>query len=244
MCCGAFFRTPQAFTALKAWVVEDLLDCATPEKPARIWIPACGTGEEAYSIAMLLIEHFQTYGRQLNLRVFATDAETNSIEVARAGVYAESDMIGVSAQRLQRFFQHYGSNRLQVTAALRDCVVFATHDLENDPPLSRLDFVHCLDALGQLAAGNRTNLYSLLHFALNEGGHLLLDPGETIAPSEDLFQPVDAEGYVYRRLGAAHQPAPAVQYCAPAGRCTAHGGGIPIGTRRPGDVAGEAPVAE
>jgi PAS domain S-box-containing protein len=208
MCCGAFFRAPQAITALKAWVVEDLLDCATPENPARIWIPACGTGEEAYSIAMLLIEHFQTYGRQPNLRVFATDTETNSIEVARAGVYAESDMIGVSAQRLQRFFQHYGSNRLQVSAALRDCVVFATHDLENDPPLSRLDFVHCLNALAQLAAGNRTNLYSLLHFALNEGGHLLLDPGEPVAPSADLFQPIDAEGYVYRRLGAAHQPAP------------------------------------
>ena len=167
MCCGAFFRTPGAFTALKAWVVEDLLDCATPDNPARIWIPACGTGEEAYSVAMLLIEHFQAYGRQANLRVFATDTETNSIEVARAGVYAESDVIGVSAPRLQRFFQHYGSNRLQVSAGLRDCVVFAHHDLQNDPPLSRLDFVNCQNALGQLAAGNRTNLYSLLHFALS-----------------------------------------------------------------------------
>src|ERR1700730_17430178 len=119
MCCGAFFRTAEAFTALKAWVVEELLDCATADNPARIWIPACGTGEEAYSIAMLLIEHFQAYGRQPNLRVFATDSETNSIELARAGVYAESDMAGVSARRLQGFFHQYGSNRLQVSAALR-----------------------------------------------------------------------------------------------------------------------------
>jgi PAS domain S-box-containing protein len=208
MCCGAFFRTPEAFTALKAWVVEDLLDRATPDNPARLWIPACGTGEEAYSTAMLLMEHFLAYGRQPNLRVFATDIETNSIEVARAGVYAESDMIGVSAQRLQRFFQRYGSNRLQVSAALRDCVVFATHDLENDPPLSRLDFVNCRNTLLQLGAENRTKLYSLLHFALNEDGYLLLDPGGAIAPSADLFQPVSAEGYVYRRLGAARQPVP------------------------------------
>jgi len=92
---------------------------------------------------MLLIEHFQAYGREPNLRVFATDTEINSIEVARAGVYAESDMVGVSAQRVQRFFHRYGSSRLQVSAALRDCVVFATHDLEIDPPLSRLDFVDC-----------------------------------------------------------------------------------------------------
>jgi len=114
----------------------------------------------------------------------------------------------VSAQRLQRFFQRYGTNRLQVSAALRDCVVFATHDLQNDPPLSRLDFVDCQNAHLQLAAENRTKLYSLLHFALNEGGYLLLDPGETLAPSADLFQPVGAEGYVYRRLGEAHRPVP------------------------------------
>ena len=208
MCCGAFFRAPEAIAALQAWVVEDLLDCATADNCARIWIPACGTGEEAYSIAMLLIEHFQGYGREPNLRVFATDAETNAIEVARAGVYAESDMVGVSAQRMQRFFQRYGSNRLQVDAALRNCVVFATHDLENDPPLSRLDFVNCREALARLGAESRTKLYSLLHFALNEGGYLLLDPNETIAPSTDLFQPIGPEGYIYRRLGAAHQSVP------------------------------------
>src|SRR5438105_9943967 len=128
MCCGAFFRTPEAFAALKAWVVEDLLDRATSAEPARIWVPACGTGAEAYSVAMLLLEHFEAYGRQPDLRVIATDTETNSIEVARAGVYAESDLTGVSAQRLQRFFQRCGSNRLQVSVALRECVVFATRD--------------------------------------------------------------------------------------------------------------------
>src|SRR5437899_1849779 len=106
---------------------------------------------------------------------------------ARAGLSAEAHLVGVSAAPLQRFFQRYGNSRLQVSAALRDCVVFATHDLESDPPLSRLDFVSCQNALVRLAAGSRTKLYSVLHFALSEGGYLLLDPRETIVPSADLF---------------------------------------------------------
>ena len=208
MCCSAFFRPPEAFNALKAWVVEDLLDRARPEHPARLWIPACATGEEAYSIAVLLIEHFQTYGRRPNVRIFATDADANSIKVARAGVYAEADMLGVSEARLQRFFQRHGTQRWRVTAAVRECVVFARHDLQSDPPLSRLDFISGQSLIAQLAPEHRTRLYSLLHFALEEGGHLLLGPGESLAPSATLFQPVGAEGYVYKRLGQARQPVP------------------------------------
>jgi two-component system sensor kinase FixL len=208
MSCSAFFRPPEAFAALKAWVVEDLLDRATTDRPVRIWVPGCGTGEEAYSIAMLLIEHFQTYGRQPNVRIFATDSEPAAIQVARAGVYAESELVGVSAVRLQRFFQHHGSNRLRVSATLRDSIVFALHDLERDPPLALLDFVSCQNALAQLPSEHRTRLYSLLHFALNEGGHLLLAPAESWLPSADLFQAVGAEGYVYKRLGEARKPVP------------------------------------
>src|SRR5262245_27652526 len=208
MCCSAFFRPPEAFAALKAWVVEDLLDRTTAERPARIWIPACGTGEEAYSIAMLLIEHFQTYGRQPNVRIFATDSDPGAIKAARAGVYAEADLIGVSPGRMQRFFQCHGVNRFRVSPALRECVVFAAHDLEHDPPLSQLDFVSCQSALSSLAPDNRTKMYSLLHFALSAGGHLLVGPAEAFAPSADLFQPVGAEGYVYKRVGEAHQPVP------------------------------------
>src|SRR3977135_4014415 len=108
MCCSAFFRPPEAFTAFAARVVPDLLERALPERPARVWIPACATGEEAYSIAMLLIEHFEPCGRQPNVRIFATDTEANCITVARAGVYAEPDLMGLSTVRLQRFFQRHG----------------------------------------------------------------------------------------------------------------------------------------
>src|SRR5262249_19725184 len=171
-------------------------------------IPACATGEEAYSVAMLLIEHFVTYGREPHVRIFATDADPNCIQAARTGVYAEADLIGVSQPRLQRFFQRHGTNRYKVNAALRDSIVFAAHDLDHDPPLAALDFVSCNNAVLQVSCENRTKFYSLLHFALNEGGFVLLGPAETWAPSADLFRPVGAEGYVYKRVGEAHRPVP------------------------------------
>ena len=204
-CCSAFFHPAAAFSALQAWIVEDLLDRATAEAPLRVWIPGCGTGEQAYSIAIVLTEHFHTCGRRLNVRIFATDTDANSIKVARAGVYAESDLGNVSAARLQHFFQRDGANRYHVNAALRDCVVFARHDLDDDPPLSWLDFVSCHNAFIQLGAESCTKLYTQLHSALNGGGSLLLTPNETFAPPACLFQPVDAQGYLFRRLGAARQ---------------------------------------
>ena len=140
LCCSAFLRPTEAFAALKAWVIEDLLDRAMGARPVRIWIPACGTGEEAYSLAIVLLEHFATYGRELNVRIFATDREANSIEVARAGVYAESDLSQLTAERLQQFFQRLGPGRYRVSAQLRECIVFARHDLERDPPLSLAGF--------------------------------------------------------------------------------------------------------
>ena len=208
LCCGAFFRPPEAFAALKAWVIEDLLDRATPQRPARIWIAACATGEEAYSIAMLLIEHFDAYGRAPSVRIFATDADPNAIQVARAGVYAESELTGLSAPRLQRFFHPHSTNQLRVNSALRDSIVFATHDLDRDPPLSSLDCVSCRSAPSRIEPENRKRLDSMLYFALNGGGHLLLEPAETFVPSSELFTPVDAEGYIYKRVGELHVPMP------------------------------------
>src|SRR5689334_25324374 len=114
--------------------MEDLLDRALSERPVRLWIPACGAGEQAYSVAMLLIEHFHSYGRQPNIRIFATDTEANSIRVARAGVYSETDLQGLSAARLQHFFLRHGTNRYRVSPVLRDCVVFASHDFDYYPP--------------------------------------------------------------------------------------------------------------
>lgn len=207
LCCSAFLRPTEAFAALKAWVIEDLLDRAPAARPLRIWIPACGTGEEAYSLAIVLLEHFATYGRELDVRIFATDREANSIAVARAGVYRETDLSQLTAVRMQQFFQRLGAGRYRVSARLRNCVVFARHDLERDPPFARLDFVSFRNASAQIEPQQRARVYALLHFALNEGGRILLDPGECPAPPAALFQPVGAAGYVYKRSGASHPAA-------------------------------------
>lgn len=204
---GAFFRPSEAFNALKAWVVEELLDRAAPQSPARIWIPSCGTGEEAYSIAMLLLEHFQSYGRPANVQIFATDSDANSVRIARAGVFQENALAGVSLPRIQRFFQRSGPNQLRVNAALRDCVVFAAHDLAQDLPFLRLDLVSCQDT-ARSSPENAARMYSLLHFALNDGGFLLLQPDPQRLPPPNLFEPVGAEGFIYRRVGEGRHRVP------------------------------------
>ncbi len=216
LCCSAFQRPTEAFAALKAWVIEDLLDRAMAAQPLRIWIPACGTGAEAYCLAIVLLEHFSTYGRDLNVRIFATDREANSIEVARAGVYAESDLSQLTAARLQRFFQRHEPGRYRAGAPLRDCIVFAKHDLEHDSPLERLDFVTFRNAGSDIAPQRRARVYALLHSALNEGGLMLLDPGEGPAPPAGLFRPVAAEGYVYKRVADSPAAVPHTLFDAAA----------------------------
>jgi PAS domain S-box-containing protein len=209
LCCSAFLRPSEAFAALKAWVIEDLLDRAMAARPVRIWIPACGTGEEAYCLAIVLLEHFASYGRELNVRIFATDRDANSIAAAQAGVYAESDLSQLTAVRLQRFFQRQGPDRYRVSAPVRDCIEFAKHDLEHDPPLEHLDFVTFRNIGSDIEPQRRARVYALLHSALNEGGLMLLDPGEgPPVPPASLFQPVAAQGYVYRRVADSSAAAP------------------------------------
>lgn len=200
-CGSGFLRPYEAFAALKTWVVEELLERSAANNAVRIWIPSCGTGEEAYSIAIVLLEHYLAYGRQPNLQIFATDADQDAIRTARAGVYSESDLIGVSLARVQRFFQAQGTNRMRVCAGLRDHVVFAVHDLEQDLPFSKLDLISCYNVpeLGRPPDAS-AQLYGKLHFALNDGGFLLVHPEDSEPPSTNLFRRADPEGFVYVRL--------------------------------------------
>jgi PAS domain S-box-containing protein len=201
----AFFEPLTAFAALKACVIGALVQRATPAAPTRVWVPGCGTGPDAYGIAMLLIERCVAGGVQPNFRVFATDADENSINIARAGDYLEEALANVSAERRYKFFQWRGIDGFQVSAALRDCVVFATHDLTTDPPLSRLDLVCCRDVLPEMAPELQARVIELLHFALNDGGHLLLGPGDSISATDGLFELLSLEGNLYRRLGAGRR---------------------------------------
>jgi two-component system CheB/CheR fusion protein len=198
---GVFFEPLTASATLKACVIGGLVQRARIEAPARVWVAGCATGEDAYSIAMLLIERCAAGGVQPNFRVFATDADEASINIARAGDYIEPALAHVSAERRRKFFHWLGTDRFQVSAALRNCVVFASHDLTVDPPLSRLDLICCRGALRAMAPQLQARVLELLHFALNEGGHLLLGAADSINPADELFEPLSVEGKLYRRLG-------------------------------------------
>jgi two-component system CheB/CheR fusion protein len=201
----AFFRQPEAFEALGIQVFPQLLARVTADDPVRLWVPACATGEEAYSIAMLLIEHLEASGQVPKIQVFATDIDGDSMKTARAGVYGGAAIATLSAQRLQRFFRPQPNNHYQVSAALRECIVFAAHDLISDPPFSRVDLISCQNVLIYLEPHVQKRIIASLHFALNEGGYLLLGPAESIGKATNLFDPVSKKWRIFRRVGTVRR---------------------------------------
>jgi PAS domain S-box-containing protein len=211
---GSFLAPIRAFAALKACVIGGLVQRATAAKPARIWVPGCGGGHDAYSIALLLIERAIAGGHQPNFKIFATDARGDLISVARTGYFLEEELANISAERRAKFFRWRGINRYQVNSQLRSHVVFAPHDLTCDPPLSRLDLVCCRDILAVITPELQGRVIDLLHFALNDGGHLLLGSGDSIGPSCELFEPLSLEGKLYRRVGTGPRRLPNSVVCA------------------------------
>ncbi len=121
----AIFRPAKVFAALESWVLQELLERAWGERPVRIWIAGCGTGERAHSIAIWFAEHFRNQGRQPNVSIFATDREVDAIQVARAGVFSESDIQRLPATRLRYFFEPHGTDRFRISPAVRGCIEFA-----------------------------------------------------------------------------------------------------------------------
>jgi len=196
----SFFREPAAWQILQEQVIRRLVAETPADAPLRIWVPGCASGEEAYSIAMLLIEEIQAAQKSCRLQVFASDIDTDALEAARAGVYPDGIAAHVSAERLSRFFTK-GDHSYQVNKELRDTVVFAQQNLVSDPPFSRLDLISCRNLFIYLEPAVQERLIPLLHFALLEGGYLFLGSAEGIGLQENLFEPVSAKWRIYRRVG-------------------------------------------
>ncbi|HXQ20589.1 MAG TPA: chemotaxis protein CheB [Candidatus Acidoferrales bacterium] len=196
----SFFREPAAWQVLQEHVIRPVVAAKHTDVPLRVWIPACATGEEAYSIAMVLIEEIQAAGKSCRLQVFASDVDAEALERARAGIYPEGIGAHVSPQRLSRFFIKK-EHSYQVNKELRDTVVFAQQSLVSDPPFSRLDVISCRNLFIYLEPAVQERLIPLLHFALLEGGYLFLGSAEGIGLHEDLFEPVSAKWRIYRRVG-------------------------------------------
>ncbi len=195
-----FFRDPEAFAALETLVIPKLFDGKPAGGIVRAWTTGCSTGEEAYSIAILLQERVEMLRQSYKIQVFATDIDSRAIAVARAGVYPTSIAQDISAERLARFFTlEPTGDAYRVHKSIRDLLVFSEQDLIKDPPFSRLDLISCRNLLIYLGAELQKKVISLFHYALNPGGLLFLGTSETVGDFSDLYMPLDRKSKVYQR---------------------------------------------
>ena len=196
----SFFRDPDAWQILQQDMIRPLVERKKPHAELRAWVPGCATGEEAYSLGIMLIEAVQAARKGCDVHVFASDVDQGALELARAGLYPEAIAADLTPERLRRFFVPEG-HAYRVAKDLRELIAFAPQNLVADPPFSRLDVISCRNLLMYLEPDAQRRVLSLLHFALAEGGHLFLGSAETIDHHAGLFEVVSKKWRIYRRVG-------------------------------------------
>ncbi|HSN48655.1 MAG TPA: CheR family methyltransferase, partial [Flavobacterium sp.] len=194
----SFFRDTDAFLFLKSSILPQLLKSKEAGETLRIWVAACATGEEVYSIAMLLLEIRKETNNDIPIQIFASDLSSEAISAARIGEYSTEQVAGVSPERLERFFTK-SKNRYRIVRSLRDICVFAHHNILLDPPFSRMDFISCRNMLIYLDVNAQKKVMSTFHYALNDGGYLMLGKSETVGTSAQLFATIDKKYKFYTR---------------------------------------------
>jgi len=193
-----FFRDPSAFEKLAASVIPRLFDDKGVSDTIRVWVPGCATGEEAYSIAMLLLEEASRHEIRCGLQVFASDLDENALAVAREGRYPIAIEADMTEERSRRFFTREGDH-FRVTRELRDVVLFAKHSLLRDPPFSRVDLVSCRNVLIYLDREVQHEVCITFHFALHRAGYLFLGSSENADSPVGMFRALDREARTYQR---------------------------------------------
>ena len=196
----SFFRDPDVFEALSDNLLPGLLDGRPPESPLRVWVPGCATGEEAYSIAISLLEQAGGLAGNPSFQIFATDLSESALKKARAGVYLENIAQSVSPDRLGRFFGKVDGH-YQISKAIREACVFARHDVTRDPPFSRMDLISCRNLLIYLEPRLQERVMASFHYALNPSGCLVLGPAE--GASSALFSRFDERHKIFKRKATA-----------------------------------------
>jgi two-component system CheB/CheR fusion protein len=208
-----FFRDRESFEAVEA-LIPELFHGKGPGDMVRVWCPACATGEEAYSMALMLLEHARTLDNPPGLQVFGCDLDDNAIQAARAGIYPETIAADVSEERLRRFFLKEVRG-LRVRREVREIVLFACHDLLKDAPFSRMDLISCRNLLIYLNRDAQKRALDIFHFALRPNGLLFLGSSEAIQENSPLFDSLDKKHRIYR-----HRPAQKVALPVPTGPST------------------------
>ncbi|HET6282938.1 MAG TPA: chemotaxis protein CheB, partial [Polyangia bacterium] len=192
----SFFRDMAPFDLLKETIFPRIMEHKKPGDGIRVWSAGCSTGEEAYSIAMCLLEFLGDRAVDYKIQFFGTDVDASSIQYARRGSYPQNIALDVAPERLHRFFRKH-ENEYQVSRAVRDMVVFATQNLAKDAPFSHVDLVSCRNLLIYLQPVLQKRVLRILHYALNSGGFLMLGTSETVGDSPDLFMLTDRKNKIY-----------------------------------------------
>ncbi len=195
----SFFRNPEAFNALKEMALAPLLNQKTGSESLRIWAPGCSTGEEAFTVALILREMIENDGREPSVQIFATDIDEQAIKTARAARYTMSIADDVPSYYLDKYFSVVDSQYI-VNRNIRDMIVFAQQNVISDPPFTYVDLIVCRNLLIYVVPELQAELLKLFHFALTDNGYLFLGPSETIGTSGALFQTVDPASRIFKRL--------------------------------------------
>ncbi|MGB3135280.1 MAG: CheR family methyltransferase, partial [Nodosilinea sp.] len=200
-----FFRDPESFDALQQTVMARLVENSTPNKSIRIWVAGCSSGEEAYSLAMLLVEAMERQNVRSQVQIFATDIDDRALEKARHARYPESIAEQITPERLDRFFVKQ-DGLYQVSKHLREMCIFSQHSLISDPPFSRLDLISCRNLLIYFDTELQKRLIPLFHYALRESGYLFLGSSENLSAYSELFRAVDKPHRLFQRKLAIIPP--------------------------------------
>ncbi len=195
-----FFRDEEVWKKLQNDVFRKIIKALPDNSPIRVWIPGCSSGEEAYSVAIILYELFEEYNRPFNAQIFATDIDENAIANARTGIFPAIISEKVSKERLRRFFT-IEENGFRINRTIRESIIFAAQNLISDAPFSDLDFISCRNLLIYLDPEIQKSIIDLFSFSLRDGGYLLLGCSETVGYKNDLFECVSKKLRIYKLTG-------------------------------------------
>lgn len=205
-----FFRDADAFAFLQHKIIPTIFEDKSQEKEIRIWVSACSTGEEAYSIAMLFRNYIKTSRKNIAVKIFATDFDRNAVEFAASGLYPCSIAADIPAEFLQQYFVPCGEY-YQIAKEIREMLIFATHNITNDPPFNKIDLVTCRNLLIYFQPFIQKRVISFFDYALNPGGYLFLGPSETIGDENRSFDLLESRWKIYRHKTQTRVASPGIE---------------------------------